>query len=368
MITDHTTALELLGICADITQWSQDAGLPGDYGALWRKHDALLRRIHAPASGRGPTAADRLRQMELEVWIEILRRSLLSDASDRVASAFMSNGGSTLWTELGPERRDQVMRGRQVHARSAERSFLSALRQFCRSPSCRRVAEALRALDDLVDSGSPPSEGWTSEQLSLGVEWLTDAVLRVVPPVAREILASEVEETFSLRFDPTWLDELGTSPAKRRSEPAWAPSWERLGSSYERAEPAAPWFTPEIQDRYEERRHARELEQAHADAEAENRRRMNEIAEERRRREEEVRAAEEHERRELTARRAKEERERVLERVREEARQVVIGEAAAAGTTLKGIPEPQRSWRINDVAEEILRRYDGQKQTRMDTK
>lgn len=202
MTSVDTTFFELLAVCADIAEWSQRAGLPGDYVAFWQKHDVVLKRINGPASRHGPGAAERLRQTELETWIEILRRSLRPEALDRVATAFASNGGATLWVGLAPERRQQVMRRRQAHVRSVEQSFTAALLRFRASPSCRRVAAALRTLEDLVRTTSPPSEGWTSEQLRVGLEWMIDAVLRVIPPVAREILAEEVEEAFSSRVDP----------------------------------------------------------------------------------------------------------------------------------------------------------------------
>jgi hypothetical protein len=364
-----TNPIEVFAVCAELIEWSQRAGLPGDYMKLWRKHETVFHGIIAPTPRRrGEGSTHRLRQLELEIWIETLHRTLRGDILERIAASFASVGGSALWEGLEPERRRQIARAREAWARSAEASFISALLRFRQSPACRYLADALHALEDLFEARSPRTGELSAEQLGQSLDRLVDVIVEEIPPVACEVLASEVEMRFASEADRSWLDDVSMSRSKSKLDDRWIPTWEQFGFSHSRVEPPGQWFVPEIQARYEELRLAREVEQAHAEAEAEDRRRLSEITEMRRRQDEERLAAQTRESAELAARRSDEDRRRSMEKMNEEARQLVRDEMEARGLTLKSIPEPQRSARIREVEEALIRRRVGNRRTKRDRK
>jgi hypothetical protein len=351
-----TTPFELFAVCAELTEWSQQAGLPGDYGRLWRKLEAVFRRILAPAPRRGAGPSHQLRHLELELWVDTLHRTLRAEILGRVAASFASVCGSAHWMSLEPERLRQVARAREARARSAESSFISALSRFQRSPSSGYLAEAVRALEEVVETRSPRTEP-SVEQESQALERLADVIVEEIPSVAREVLALEVEELFATRVDRSLLDDVSMPRRRFGQDDVWMPMWEEFGSSHSQVEPSGQWFVAEVQARYEDRRLAREVEQAHAEAEAEDRRRGNQIAEECRRREEGRLAAEERKRLELAAQRSEDDRVRFMEWANEQARNTVRSELEVQGLTLKSIPEPQRSAMIREAKEALIHRW-----------
>lgn len=343
MSVSTTNPIEVFTVCAELIDWSQRAGLPGDYVKLWRKHQAVCHRILAPSRRRGEGSTHKLRQLELEIWLETLHRTLRADILERIAVSFASVGGSALWEGLGPKRQRQIACAREAWACSAEASLIAALLRFRQSPACRNLTEALRAMEDLFEARSPRTGGLGAEQLRRSLDRLVDVIVEEIPSVACEVLASEVEKRFSCVADRSWLVDVSMSHSKSSLDDRWSPTWEQFGFSHARVEPLGQWFVPQIQARYEELRLAREVEQAQAEAEAEDRRRAHEIAEKRRRQDEERLAAQTRERAELAARRNEEDRRRFMERVNEEARKHVRDELEAGGLTLKSIPEPQRA-------------------------
>lgn len=369
MSVTTTNPIEVFAVCAELIEWSQRAGLPGDYMKLWRKHETVFHGIIAPtARRRGEGSTHQLRHLELEIWVETLHRTLRADILERIAASFASVGGSALWESLEPERQRQVARAREAWACSAEASFISALLRFRESPACRYLADALHALEDLFEARSPRTGGPGAEQSRQSLDRLVDVIVEKIPPVACEVLASEVEMRFTSEADRSWLNDVSMSRSKSRLEDRWIPTWEQFGSSYWRVERTGQWFVPEIQARYEELRLAREVEHARGEAEAEDRRRRSEATEMRRRQDEERLAAQTLERTELAARRSDEDRRRFMEKVNEEARQLVRDEMEARGLTLKSIPEPQRSARIREVEEALIRRRVGNRRTKRDKK
>lgn len=364
MSVTTTNPIEVFAVCAELIDWSQRAGLPGDYVKLWRKHEAVFHCILAPPLRRDEGSTHKLRQLELENWLETLHRTLRTDILERIAASFASVGGSALWEGLGPERQRQIARAREARACSAEASFIAALLRFRQSPACRNLTEALRAMEDLFEARSPRTGGLGAEQLRQSLDRLVDVIVEEIPSVACEVLASEVEKRFSCAADRSWLDDVSMSRSKSRLDDRWSPTWEQFGFSHARVEPPGQWFVPEIQARYEELRLAREVEQAQAEAEAEDRRRANEIAEKGRRQDEERLAAQTRENAELAARRNDEHRRHFMEKVNEEARQLVRDEMETRGLTLKSIPEPQRSAWIREVEEALIRRWVGNRRTK----
>ena len=366
-ITPSTTN-ELLDRVAELIAWGEEAGLRGDFSGLWRKHDALVQRIRAHSSPQGAPTIDHLRLMEAEVWAETFGRTLLPEILERVEAAFASSGGSELWAELTPDRRRQVARTRSAHTRSVEGALQMAARRFERSPGLHHLARALEAVRDLHAIRSQ-TDRIHPEDVADALQQMQAALRTVLPVGAREFIASAVEERFAVRAGgmSTWGPVM--VPRSSRDDEAWTPLWEEFaGPSHAQVEPADLWFEPQAQARYEEGRLAREIDQAHLQAEIEDQRRTKEIAEEHRKREEERRAAEELERAEALARKAKEDHERILQRARELAPEWAKAQAAAEGfTNFKEIIESQRNKRIRHAEAELIRIFTGQKGTRKDT-
>jgi hypothetical protein len=367
-ITTSTTG-ELLDRVAELIVWAEQAGLRGDFPGLWRRHDALLKRVRTHSSSQGAPTIDHLRLMEAEVWAETLGRTLLPEILERAEAAFASAGGSALWAELAPDRRRQVARTRSAHARSVEEALRMAVLRFERSPGLRHLARALQVVGDLHGIRSQ-GDRLSPEDVADALQRIETAIRTVLPVGAREFIASEVEERFDARAGgiSTWGSVI--VPRSSRDDEVWSPLWEQFaGPSHAEVEPADLWFAPQAQARYDERRLAREVDQAHASAELEDRRRTKEIAEEHRKREEERRAAEEQERIQAVARKAKEDHERILQRARELAPERAKAQAAAEGyPNFKMIIESQRDKRIRDAEAELIGLWTGQKGTRKDTK
>ena len=270
-----------LGVCANLLEWSERAGLPGDRGRLWRKHAALQRHIDSSGSGTG-AAVDRLLHLEVEAWTDVTVASLRADIVDRLVTTLAPRVGS-LWAGLDRERRSQIAQSEMFHQRSSISTLSQSLLRFRVSPSLSRIAEALGALEDLVELNCPRRSPFSTEESKAGIDRLVALLDRELPAVAADFLGSLVEARFTSKVDSRWLAEAPSTPG-RRAKPMWAPSWQQLRvPTYAPVEPLAIWFLPEVQQVYEEVRLARELDQAHAHALAEDQRRANEIAEAERR-------------------------------------------------------------------------------------
>ena len=356
-ITTSTTS-ELLDRVAALIAWAEEVGLRGDIPGLWRRHDALVRSSRAHSPFDCVPTIDHLRLLEAEVSAETLRRILLPEILDRVEAAFARGGASKLWAELAPDRRRQVARIRNGHTRSVEGALQIAVLRFERAPSMRHIARSLQALRDL-EAVRIQNDRLSPEDVAKALYMMEGALRSVLPVLAREFVATEVEERFGVRASSmsTWGPVM--MPRSSRDDEVWTPIWEGFAEpSRAEVEPAAPWFEPHAQARYEERRHEREVEQAHVKAEIEDRRRTNEIEEGRRKAEADRQAAQERKRQELAAQKEKEYQAAVVTWAYDVAPNY-LQQQVEPGLTVKSIPEPERSRRIRQIAEVLIRQAVG---------
>ena len=309
---------------------------------------------------------DRLRRLEIEIWVDTLHLSLQPEIIQRLADVLASGeGGAAVWAELDHDQRRQVERARQAHGRSAKGAFTTALVRFREHPASIHLVVALRALDGVVTSRSR-RDAFSDEQPSRELDRLVCTIRDTIPPVASEILALQVEQRFLATVDQSWLEKPLTKLGRFGQKSLWTPTGEDIGSANAQVEPLAVWFVPEVQALYEKHLAALEKQlaqaaaeaehQAHAAAEAEARRHEEEIAAERRKQEEE------RVEREL-ARTAAQDREQRKElnrqRAHEEAPRIVQAQMRAQGLSLKHLPEPERNAAIRQAEGDLIRRWEG---------
>jgi hypothetical protein len=249
----------------------------------------------------------------------------------------------------------RLANAKRARAHAAATAFTGALLAFRDRPSSSHVFEALRALESVVDICLPRDRAFTIEQLRDALDHLVRE-MGAFPPVAREFLASLVEERFAAERDVRGVPEMRGASGFR--QPPWTPSWEVLASPSAPAEPPGVWFVGELQVRYEDRRLARQIEEAHADALAEEERRLRVVADEERAREEERRVAEERKREVAAARKREEDHQHNLQRARQEAPRNVAARLPA-GITLKHIPEPDRTHLVMKEVRALMRVWEG---------
>lgn len=360
----------LLDACGDLIEWSQAAGLRGNYPNLWRQHDTLRRRAHRVPSPA--TIVKKLLRTEVDVWVETIRSSLAPEVVRDLVEALAANG-SSVWIRLDQDRDSS---GPDIYGRR-ERSCRAALvataGRFRSTPCAARITEMLRCIDGVVEARS--DGGFVDpDALEEELRRLAVAIRGHLPPVAREVLGLLAERR---------ADDLAGSAFEMRDDRGErrVPSWELLHVGGI-AEPAGELFLPDLQPAYEKLRLGREVEQAHGEAVAENARQTRErqeaerrLEEEERRRQEELQSRQEEERqrqeqqerrvaRERAEQQAAQEAERARERDREFMRALdsvyeqavrnVKTRLAVKNLTLKGVVESQRNRMIREEQDRLL--------------
>jgi hypothetical protein len=344
---------DIIACYGELVEWADNVGLRGDRLKTWRLYETVRRHLERREPRDDDGRARDVLVLELDVWMGALGRLLLPEVLEEVRAIFVASASSALWDELTPGYERRAARARDAHVRSAEAACQAALQRFQRSAALTHLEQGLRALRQLDDARSAADVLPRQERLNERREQLIDAVARVLPAMARAMIAEAAEERFIKEVDLGLLDGLRITRGPSGWGEPWTPAWGPVEIDPMRDERAGPWFELEMQARYEQQLTVAALERAHAEALREDSRRTEQRLEALRAEDEARRADEERERARIAAVKEEERRRLRLARARELAPRRAA-ERLPAGLTLKHYLTHDRARLVEEAEAEIL--------------
>ena len=322
----------------EVIEWSQEHGPDGDWHKLRRRLDLLSQRVReAEMQREAAHAPDWAYRLEHTIWIALLPEALLPPVLDDLVETLRTQrqrgqAGSGVWAPLDRKPFGQEMTRNSKRASSARAAVLAALKRHASNPSHIRILEGLRALEDLHDVTLRSDPIFDAELLISEGDSLAEALRTLLPPMARRVLSSHVENRFRSKLEGKPINQLEPTHSfwhhKIPGLGTWQPVWQKLYSINE-PDPLGIWFVSNLQEIYEtwhqeaedERLQRKESEertqrQAAAEQERQKREEADRHANQAREREEE----ELREQREEAKRQAEEEQERHRPKLQEQER------------------------------------------------